>query len=41
MSRIVSRAEAALQRTPELLAALKSAGVVDAGAKGFVRLLEG
>ena len=41
MSRIVHRAEAALQRTPELLAALKSAGVVDAGAKGFVRLLEG
>jgi DegV family protein with EDD domain len=41
MSRIVNRAEAALQRTPELLAALKSAGVVDAGAKGFVRLLEG
>jgi DegV family protein with EDD domain len=41
MSRIVTRAEAALQRTPELLAALKSAGVVDAGAKGFVRLLEG
>jgi len=41
MSRIVNKAEAALQRTPELLAALKSAGVVDAGAKGFVRLLEG
>ena len=41
MSRIVGRAEAALQRTPELLAALKSAGVVDAGAKGFVRLFEG
>ena len=41
MSRIVTRAEQALQRTPELLAALKSAGVVDAGAKGFVRLLDG
>lgn len=41
MSRIVSRAETALQKTPELLAALKSAGVVDAGAKGFVRLFEG
>ena len=41
MSRIVGRAEAALERTPELLAALKSAGVVDAGAKGFVRLFEG
>ncbi len=41
MARIVQRAEAALQRTPELLAALKRAGVVDAGAKGFVRLLDG
>ena len=41
MRRIVDRAEVALQRTPELLAALKSAGVVDAGAKGFVRLLDG
>lgn len=39
--RIVDRSEAALQRTPELLAALKHAGVVDAGAKGFVRLLDG
>jgi len=41
MVRLVRRAEAALQRTPDLLAALKAAGVVDAGAKGFVRLLEG
>lgn len=41
MNRIVTRSEAALQRTPELLAALKTAGVVDAGAKGFVRLLDG
>jgi DegV family protein with EDD domain len=41
MGRVVTRADAALQRTPELLAALKRAGVVDAGAKGFVRLLEG
>lgn len=41
MSRIVNRAEVALQRTPDLLAALKNAGVVDAGAKGFVRLLDG
>jgi DegV family protein with EDD domain len=41
MGRLVRRAEAALQRTPDLLAALKAAGVVDAGAKGFVRLLEG
>jgi DegV family protein with EDD domain len=41
MNRIVQRADAALQRTPELLAALRTAGVVDAGAKGFVRLLDG
>jgi DegV family protein with EDD domain len=39
--RLVARAERALERTPELLAALRAAGVVDAGAKGFVRLLEG
>jgi hypothetical protein len=41
MGRLVARAEAALARTPELLQALKRAGVVDAGAKGFVRLLDG
>ena len=41
MRRLVTRAERSLQGTPELLAALKSAGVVDAGAKGFVRLLDG
>jgi hypothetical protein len=41
MGRLVHRADAALQRTPDLLATLKAAGVVDAGAKGFVRLLEG
>lgn len=39
--RLVARAEAALARTPELLQALKQAGVVDAGAKGFVRFLDG
>ena len=41
MRRLVDRTEQALERTPELLAVLKSAGVVDAGAKGFVRLLDG
>jgi DAK2 domain fusion protein YloV len=41
ITRLVRRAEAALQRTPELLAVLKAAGVVDAGAKGFVRFLDG
>lgn len=39
--RILSRARQALARTPELLPALRKAGVVDAGAKGFVQWLEG
>jgi len=39
--RLVERAEQALARTPELLSVLKVAGVVDAGAKGFVRFLDG
>jgi hypothetical protein len=39
--RLVARTEVALARTPELLESLKRAGVVDAGAKGFVRFLEG
>jgi len=39
--RLVARAEIALARTPEQLQSLKQAGVVDAGAKGFVRLLDG
>lgn len=38
---ILVRARASLARTPELLPALKRAGVVDAGAKGFVALLDG
>jgi DegV family protein with EDD domain len=37
----LEHADLALQRTPEQLAVLKEAGVVDAGGKGFVRLLEG
>jgi hypothetical protein len=41
MRRVVRRAEVALARTPELLAVLRTAGVVDAGAKGFVRFLDG
>ncbi len=41
MRRVLIRAQDSLARTPDLLAALKEAGVVDAGAKGFVRLLEG
>ncbi len=41
MRETLERSEAALRRTPELLPALKRAGVVDAGAKAFVRLIEG
>jgi uncharacterized protein len=39
--RILARARDALARTPDLLPALRKAGVVDAGAKGFVHWLEG
>jgi uncharacterized protein len=39
--RILERARAALARTPDLLPPLRKAGVVDAGAKGFVHWLEG
>jgi DegV family protein with EDD domain len=38
---LVEEARASLARTPDLLPVLKTAGVVDAGAKGFVSLLEG
>jgi DegV family protein with EDD domain len=41
MTRLLREGEIALARTPELLAVLKEAGVVDAGGKGFVRMLEG
>jgi uncharacterized protein len=41
MHRLLAEAEAALAHTPELMAVLKEAGVVDAGGKGFVRMLEG
>ncbi len=41
LQHIVDEARASLARTPELLPVLKTAGVVDAGAKGFVSLLEG
>ena len=41
MHQLVARARSALERTPDLLPVLRSAGVVDAGAKGFVHLLEG
>ena len=38
---LLEESNASLERTPELLAALKEAGVVDAGAKGFVMMVEG
>ena len=41
IQRTLRHSEEALQRTPELLEVLKHAGVVDAGGKGFVRVLEG
>lgn len=41
VSQVVEEARDSLARTPEQLAVLKKAGVVDAGAKGFVSMLEG
>lgn len=41
MRRLLDEGEVALARTPELMAVLKEAGVVDAGGKGFVRMIEG
>lgn len=41
LSNIVTEARESLARTPDQLAVLKKAGVVDAGAKGFVSMLEG
>lgn len=41
MRELVEAARESLAQTPDLLPALKAAGVVDAGAKGFVHLLEG
>jgi DegV family protein with EDD domain len=41
MRTTLHRSEESLRRTPELLEVLKEAGVVDAGAKAFVRIIEG
>jgi len=41
LERIVVAADASVQKTPELLAVLKEAGVVDAGGKGLFYILEG
>ncbi len=37
----IEEAKRSLEKTPELLPALKKAGVVDAGGKGFIVILEG
>jgi len=39
--KLMLKAREALANTPELLPQLKAAGVVDAGAKGFVHIIEG
>ena len=41
VKRLYEAAEKALENTPELMAVLKEAGVVDAGGLGFVRMFEG
>ena len=41
MRGLLDEGERALARTPELMVALREAGVVDAGGKGFVRMLGG
>ena len=40
MRRVLENSQRALKRTPELLTILKEAGVVDAGASAFVRVIE-
>ena len=41
MQYLLREGEVALAHTPELMSVLKEAGVVDAGGKGFVRMVEG
>lgn len=41
LDRVLESARESLERTPELLPVLAQAGVVDAGAKGFVQMVEG
>lgn len=41
MQYLLREGEVALAHTPELMSVLKDAGVVDAGGKGFVRMVEG
>ena len=41
LKKYIEAAKASLEKTPELLPALKKAGVVDAGGMGFIVILEG
>jgi hypothetical protein len=41
LRRLLAEAERVLAATPELMEVLRQAGVVDAGGKGFVRMIEG
>jgi len=41
LDKVVQEAELSVQRTPDLLAVLKDAGVVDAGGKGLFYILDG
>lgn len=41
MEHVLEAAQDSLERTPDLLPVLAAAGVVDAGAKGFVYMIEG
>lgn len=41
LERVLERSKQSLERTPEMLAVLKQAGVVDAGGQGLVYILEG
>ncbi|HYE80577.1 MAG TPA: DAK2 domain-containing protein [Clostridia bacterium] len=41
MEEIIEKANAVLQKTPEMLPVLKNAGVVDAGGKGLICIFEG
>ncbi len=41
LRRMLTRGQEALAATPNFLAVLREAGVVDAGGKGFVRMIEG
>lgn len=41
LERVLERCQQTLERTPEMLAVLKQAGVVDSGGQGLVYILEG